>query len=148
MSSFSETLMDHFQAARNRGPMDSPDCIGIAGVHGQGRFIQLFLRISNDRVERMQFESYGCGVTIAVCSVLTELAEGLTRNQCSAIQPADIAAALDGIPSHKMDCAHFAIVALRNAIEQWAPAGECSVVSFQCSGMSRTEGLGTLIFTD
>lgn len=124
MTQFSDALMDHFQAPRNRGRMDSPDCEGVAGIPGQGRYVQLYLKLANDRIERMQFECYGCGVTIAVCSVLTELAESRTRNDCLKIQADDLAVALDGIPSHKMDCAHFAVTALRKAIDQW-PSNLC-----------------------
>lgn len=119
MTQFSETLMDYFQSPRNQGRMESPDSVGAAGVAGQGRFIQLFLRLAGGRVERMQFDSYGCGVTIAVCSVLTELAEGKTKVECAAIQADDIIAALDGIPAHKQDCAQFGIAALRAALQNW-----------------------------
>lgn len=119
MTQFSETLMDYFQAPRNQGRMDDPDCVGTAGIPGQGRYIQLFLKVSQGRVARMQFDSYGCGVTVAVCSVLTEMVEGKTKEECTSMRPDDIADALDGIPSHKMDCAHFAVVALKNALEDW-----------------------------
>ena len=67
----------------------------------------------------MQFDSYGCGVTIAVCSVLTEMVEGRTKQECSAVHPDEIALALDGIPPHKMDSARFAILALKNALMEW-----------------------------
>lgn len=119
MTQFSETLMDHFQEPRNRGRMESPDCIGTAGIPGQGRYIQLFLRIAADRVGRVQFECHGCGVTIAVCSVLTELTEGRTYSECAALSAEDIIAALDSIPPHKQDCAHFAIAALEQAVLDW-----------------------------
>ena len=70
----------------------------------------------------MYFNSYGCGVTIAVCSVLTEMVEGMTKEECLAIQLADIADSLDGIPAHKMDCPQFALVALHNALANWPDA--------------------------
>jgi len=119
MTQFSETLMDYFQAPRNQGRMESPDLVGIAGIPGQGRYIQLFFKVNAGRVDCVQFDSYGCGVTVAVCSVLTEMVEGQTRDECLRIRPDDIATALDGIPAHKMDCAHFAVVALSNAMQDW-----------------------------
>ena len=119
MTQFSETLMDYFQTPRNQGRMEAPDCVGTAGIPGQGRYIQLFIKLSNGRIGRMQFESYGCGVTIAVCSVLTEMTEAKSKEECASIKPDDIAEALDGIPPHKMDCAHFAVVALQNALQDW-----------------------------
>jgi len=120
MTQFSETLMDHFQSPQNQGRMESPDYIGTAGVPGQGRYIQLFLRVSSGRVERMQFESYGCGVTIAVSSVLTELVAGQTRVECAKFGVPEIVAALDGIPPHKLDAAYFGVTALRAALQEWS----------------------------
>ena len=79
MTEFSETLMDYFQAPRNQGRMGSPDLVGTAGIPGQGRYIQLFIKLSNGRLARMQFGSYGCGVTIAAvpCTVSEKIACGL-----------------------------------------------------------------------
>ena len=119
MTSFSETLMDHCQSPRNRGVMESADCTGTTGIPGQGRFIQLYLKLTAGRVERMQFECYGCGVTVAVCSVLAEMTEGLSKSACESITSTEIAEALDGIPHHKLDCAHFAVTALKQALQQW-----------------------------
>ena len=97
--------------------MESPDLVGTAGTPGQGRYIQFFFRINAGHVECMQFDCNGCGVTVAVCSVLTDMVEGRTRDECLRICPEDIATALDGIPSHKMDCAYSAVVALQNALK-------------------------------
>jgi nitrogen fixation NifU-like protein len=129
MTQFSETLMDYFQSPRNQGRMEDPDCVGTAGIPGQGRYIQLFIKLADGRVSRMQFDSYGCGVTIAVCSLLTEMTEARSREECASIHPDDIAAALDGIPPHKMDCAHFAVVALQNALQDWPSQEAVSSVS-------------------
>lgn len=118
MTSFSETLMDHFQSPRNQGRMEKPDLVGGAGVPGRGRYIVLYLQIANDQVKAAQFECYGCGVTVAVCSVLTELIQGKPLSKCVSLQVEQIIEALDGIPPYKQDCAHFGITALKNAIEQ------------------------------
>jgi len=123
MSDYSQTLMDHFQAPRQQGRMETPDCIGVAGIPGQGRCVQLFLRLAGDRLERMQFCATGCGVTIAACSVLTELAEGRTRSECEAIDHRDIITALAGIPPHKQDCAHFVVSAFQDALVSWRDSG-------------------------
>lgn len=98
MTQFSETLMDYFQAPRNQGRMDDPDCVGTAEFLGPGAISQLFLKVSQGRVARMQFDSYGCGVTVAVCSVLTEMVEGKTKEECTSMRPDDIADALNGDP--------------------------------------------------
>ncbi len=112
--------MDHFQSPRNQGKMESPDIVAGAGIPGQGRYILLYLRIVDRHIKESRFECYGCGVTVAVCSVLTELIEGRSLSDCDAITPDEIAVALDGIPPHKMDCAHYGVSALRNAVAKSA----------------------------
>jgi NifU-like protein involved in Fe-S cluster formation len=129
MTQFSETLMDHFQSPRHQGRMADSDCVGTAGIPGQGRFIQFFLRIANGRVERMQFHSFGCGVTIAVCSVMTELTERRTKAECAAIRVEDVIAALDGIPPHKQDCAHMGVAALQHAMQGWPQREQSGALS-------------------
>lgn len=120
MSSFSETLMDHFQSPRNQGRMEAPDVVGGAGIPGQGRFISLYLRIADERVQAARFECYGCGVSVAVCSILTEMVQGKSLAECLALEPVQIIDALDGIPPYKQDCAHFGVAALRNTLAEHA----------------------------
>ena len=127
MTQFSETLMDYFQSPRNQGEMESPDCVGVAGIPGQGRYIQLFVRLTEDRVEQMRFHCYGCGVTVAVCSALTELVERQTKLDCENIGIDDVVRLLDGVPAHKMDVVHFGIAALKLALEDWSRIDESRV---------------------
>jgi len=119
MSRFSETLTDHFQAPRHAGCMEAADAIGIAGTPGQGRCLILYLKVSDGRVARAQFEAHGCGVTIACGSVLTELVEGRSPEECKPLNADQLIAALDGIPPDKQDCAGFAIRALQNVLLQF-----------------------------
>ena len=122
MSRFSDTLMDHFQAPRNEGRLDSADAIGVAGVPGQGRYIVIYLRIVQGHVASARFQCHGCGVTIACGSALTELIEGRTCQECWALTPDDLTKALDGLPPDKGDRAGFAIHALREALRQLGPS--------------------------
>ncbi len=119
--------MDHFQAPRNEGRIESADAIGVAGVPGQGRHIVIYLQVSNGRVASARFQCHGCGVTIACGSALTELIEGRLCHECWQITPDDLTKALDGVPPDKGDRAGFAIHALREALRQLGPAP--SVVS-------------------
>lgn len=120
MSRFSDTLMDHFQAPRNMGRMESPDIVGLAGVPGQGRYLVLFARIADGRIANAQFECHGCGVTIACGSALTELITGRTIAECEKLTGSDLASALDGVPPDRGDCPEFAMHALRSVLDQFA----------------------------
>ena len=108
--------MDHFQAPRNQRRLPSADVVGTAGVPGQGRFLTLYLQLSDGRVSLATFDCHGCGVTIACGSILTELVEGRTLEECAAVTANDLIEALDGIPADKQDRAGFALVALQTAL--------------------------------
>ncbi|MFN0050919.1 MAG: iron-sulfur cluster assembly scaffold protein [Planctomycetales bacterium] len=119
ISRFSATLMDHFQYPRHTGRLSSPDVVGTAGVPGQGRFLVLYLRIHAGRVAEVSYECHGCGVTIACGSALTELVQGRTLEQCQAVTPEILSAALDGVPPDKQGIPAFALSALECALAEW-----------------------------
>jgi NifU-like protein involved in Fe-S cluster formation len=114
----SETLMDHFQAPRNRRCLPRHDAVGVAGVPGQGPYLVLYLRICGERIVEAAFQSNGCGVTIACGSMLTELLTGKTLTDCRDLTPEALTDSLGGIPVHRRDRAAFAISALWDALGQ------------------------------
>jgi len=116
MSRFSDILMDHFNAPRNRGRMESPDRVGVAGTLGQGPFLVLMLRVQNDRVAEAKCETQGCGVTIAAGSMLTELIVHRSLDGCRAITTDQLIEALGGVPSDKAHAPALAVTALQNAL--------------------------------
>ncbi len=118
MARFSETLMDHFQAPRNLGRMESPDVVGLAGIPGQGRYLVLYVRIADGQVVHAQYECHGCGVTIACGSALTELIAGKSLQECAGLSTHDLVDALDGVPADRGDCPQFAMHALRHVLSQ------------------------------
>lgn len=120
MPRFSATLLDHAESPRNGGKLDSANAVGMASLNGQAPYTTIHLRIEeNEAIADAKFEAFGCGVTIAACSALTELVIGQTVSEAEELSPTDITSALDGIPPDKQFCAHLANSALHNAIESW-----------------------------
>ena len=116
MSRFSEVLMDHFNSPRNVGVIEHADRVGTAGVPGQGPFIMLCLRIQNDVVVEAQYQTHGCGVTIACGSMITEMIKGRSLEECRAITAAHLSDALGGIPPDKAHSPVLAVAALQQAV--------------------------------
>lgn len=119
MSRFSDTLIEHFQAPVNRGPMTTPDVVGQGSLNGYPPFVTLYLRIADERIIDVRFEAEGCGVTIACGSMLTDLVQGqpIANMQLTA---ESLSQALGGIPSHKEHCAQVAVAALQDALQKWS----------------------------
>lgn len=116
MSRFSHILMEHFSEPRNQGRLDAPDRVGTAGTLGQGPFLVLYLKLEDGRVSEVKYQCNGCGVTIAAGSMLTELIQGRTLEECRRITPEQVAAALGGVPPDKGHAPLLAVTALRDAL--------------------------------
>jgi nitrogen fixation NifU-like protein len=121
MGQYSDTLMDHFTAPRNSGPLPAPDATGHAGTPGRGPFLILYLRIEDARIAAARFQTYGCGPTIACGSMLTELITGRTVAHCLQLTAETLIEALDGVPPEKHHSPALAIAALRDALKGYEP---------------------------
>jgi nitrogen fixation protein NifU and related proteins len=118
---YSETLMDHVMAARNGGVMENPDLTGHAGSPGRGAFLILYLKIQDGRIAEARYHTYGCGLTIAAGSMLTEMIEGRTIAECRELTVEKLIEALDGVPPDKLHFPGLAIAALRDALGHLDP---------------------------
>ncbi len=123
MSRYSTIVSEHSQSPRNEGRLEAADLVGLAGRPGEGPYLVVYLQLDGNQISRAQFQSHGCGATIASGSVLTELVTGMTVRECQSLTPDELITALDGLPPDKRHCAGFAIGALRNALSS-APSEE------------------------
>jgi NifU-like protein involved in Fe-S cluster formation len=83
---YSETLTEHVMAPRNGGVLESPDLTGYAGTPGRGAFMILFIKLDSGRIAAAKYHTYGCGLTIASGSMLTEMIVGRTIAECESDQ--------------------------------------------------------------
>ncbi|MCH7725477.1 MAG: iron-sulfur cluster assembly scaffold protein [Planctomycetes bacterium] len=116
MPRFSQTLLDHARSPRNAGKLDRADAVGEASLHGRAPYTTVYLTFDGDVIAQASFEAFGCGVTIASCSALTEIIVGKTEEECLGIESETVMKALNGIPADKAFCAELAVEALRMAI--------------------------------
>src|SRR4051812_37322916 len=97
--------MDHFQSPRNAVDLEGPDVVGQAGSPDAPPFMVLKLRVHGDSVDAVSFRTFGCGVSIACGSALSELICRKPLSSCNNISTDDVVAALDGVPDDKRWCA-------------------------------------------
>jgi NifU-like protein involved in Fe-S cluster formation len=118
MSSYSATLLDHVRSPRNGGAMESPHVVGTADLGGRAPHVKMYLRVRNGLIERAMFQTYGCGVSIACCSALTEMVTGTALADCRLLTGWSLIDRLAGIPDEKQFCAQMAVDALKDAINK------------------------------
>ena len=116
---YSQMVMDHFKKPRNVGVIEDADGVGEVGNPLCGDMMTIYLKIEDDRINDIKFQTFGCGAAIAVSSMLTQLAENKTLEEAKAITNKDVAAALEGLPKNKLHCSNLGADALQMAIKDY-----------------------------
>ncbi len=119
MALYSEKVMDHFRNPRNVGVIENADGVGEAGNAVCGDIMKIYLKIDNDIVTDVKFETFGCGSAIASSSMATELIKGKPLEQVLQLTNKAVTEALDGLPAHKLHCSVLAEEAIRAAVKDY-----------------------------
>ena len=119
MALYSEKVMDHFTHPRNVGVIENADGVGEVGNAKCGDIMKMYLKIRNDRIEDVKFETFGCGSAIASSSMATEMIKGKSIHEALQLSNKAVAEALDGLPAHKLHCSVLAEEAVRAAVKDY-----------------------------
>ena len=119
MALYSEKVMDHFRNPRNVGTIENADGIGEVGNAKCGDIMTIYLKIDDDVISDVKFETFGCGSAIASSSMATELIKGKPVSDALVLTNAAVAEALDGLPAHKLHCSVLAEEAIKSALKDY-----------------------------
>ncbi len=119
MALYSEKVMDHFMHPRNVGVIEDADGVGEVGNAKCGDIMKIYLKIENDILVDVKFETFGCGSAIASSSMATEMIIGKSIYEAMDLTNKAVAEALDGLPAHKMHCSVLAEEAIKNALKDY-----------------------------
>ena len=108
MALYTDTVMDHFLHPRNVGEIADADGVGEVGNAKCGDIMKMYLKIKDDKIEDVKFETFGCGSAIASSSMATEMIKGKR-----------IEDALGGLPAHKLHCSVLAEEAVKSAVKDY-----------------------------
>ena len=116
---YSEKVMDHFMHPRNVGVIENADGVGEVGNAKCGDIMRIYLKIDNDIISDVKFETFGCGSAIASSSMSTEMIKGKPLSDALALTNKAVTEALDGLPAHKIHCSVLAEGAIKAAIKDY-----------------------------
>ena len=119
MALYSEKVMDHFRNPRNVGVLEDANGIGEVGKAKCGDIMKMYLKIEDDIVKDVKFETFGCGSAIASSSMATELIKGKPVSEARQLTNKAVAEALDGLPDYKMHCSVLAQEAIESALKDY-----------------------------
>ena len=116
---YSEIVMDHFANPRNTGVIDDADGIGEVGNPVCGDMMTFYIKVKDDVLEDVKFQTFGCVAAIAVSSMVSEMAKGKHLEEAKKISNKLVAETLGGLPANKMHCSNLGAEALTLAIKNY-----------------------------
>jgi nitrogen fixation NifU-like protein len=127
MAMYSEEVMDHFANPRNVGEIKDADGIGEVGNPVCGDMMTFYIKVKDNRLEDVKYQTFGCGAAIAVSSKVSEMAKGKTLEEALAITPGLVAKELGDLPKNKHHCSNLGAQALGKAIADYAKKNNVTI---------------------
>lgn len=124
---YSDKVMEHFQNPRNVGVLKDADGVGKVGNPVCGDMMSFYIKVKDNRIEDIKFQTFGCGAAIAVSSMVSEMAMGKTLEEVLKITNKSVAEELGGLPKNKLHCSNLGADALHKAIENYRESQEAEV---------------------
>ena len=94
MALYSEKVMDHFLHPRNVGVIEDANAIGEVGNAKCGDIMKMYMKIEDDTIRDVKFETFGCGSAIASSSMATEMIKGKPVSEAMQLTNKAVAEAL------------------------------------------------------
>ena len=116
---YSKTVMDHFQNPRNMGVLEGADAESTLGNPSCGDVMKIMIKVDDDKIKDIKFQTFGCAAAISSSSMTTELAKGKSLDEAKKITNRDVSLALGELPPIKEHCSNLAADALKKAIENF-----------------------------
>jgi len=116
---YSDIVMEHFNNPRNTGVIEDADGVGEVGNPVCGDMMTFYIKVKDNILEDVKFQTFGCVAAIAVSSIVSEMAKGQKLEDALQITRQKVAEALEGLPPNKMHCSNLGAEALTLAIKDY-----------------------------
>jgi nitrogen fixation protein NifU and related proteins len=116
---YNDQILDHLCNPRNVGSMADPDGVGHSGNSSDGDKVAIYIKVKDEILIDVRFQTYGCGAAIAASSMVTVLAKNKSISEALQITNELVAEELGGMPEQKIKCSNIAADALHDAINNY-----------------------------
>ena len=114
---YTDTVMEHFSNPRHAGVIEDADGIGEVGNPVCGDLMTFYIKVRDDTIVDVKFQTFGCVAAIAVSDMVSEMAIGKKVGEVQQITNQVVAEALGGLPKNKLHCSNLGAEALELAVK-------------------------------
>lgn len=119
MNIYTEKVIEHFKNPRNQGKPKDYNSVGKKGNPLCGDILWVYIKVKDDKIVDIGWETMGCAAAIATSSMVSEMAKGKTLDEAEKITKDDVSNALGKLPPVKVHCSMLAVDALHEAIQEY-----------------------------
>lgn len=119
MALYTETVMDHFTHPRNVGEIPDASGVGEVGNAKCGDIMKIYIKVENDVITDVKFNTFGCGSAIASSSMATEMINGKPISEALELSNKAVVEALDGCLPISSTAPSLAEEAVRAAVKDY-----------------------------
>ncbi len=116
---YSKKILDRFKNPKFAGELKKADAVGEVGNVKCGDVMKIYIKIEDNKIEKISFKTYGCVAAIASTDFLCEIVKGKTLEQALKVTSKDVVKKMGDIPSVKLHCSVLAQKALKKAIKDY-----------------------------
>ena len=116
---YNERVVKEFQNPQNVGEMKDANAVGTVGNATCGDIMKIYMKIEDNVIKDVSFQTFGCATAIATSSVATSMIKGKTVDEALKITNAQVVETLGGLPAQKLHCSVLAEEAIKAAINDY-----------------------------
>jgi nitrogen fixation NifU-like protein len=121
---YSKKVMEHFRNPQNHGTIENADGVGKVGNPVCGDVMHIYIKVEDNILRDVKFETFGCVAAIATSSMGTDLIKGKTVDEALEITNQAVTEALEGLPPAKLHCSVLVEEGIQAAIEDYKSRGK------------------------
>ena len=120
MTFYRQKILDHYKNPCNQGQITNADCHQFLDNPLCGDIIDVYLKISNNKIQDIKFKAKGCAISIAAMSMLSERVKGQKIKEVLLFNKENILKML-GIPLSptRLKCGILGLTALKQCLEHF-----------------------------
>lgn len=116
---YNDRVVKEFQNPQNVGEMKDANAVGTVGNATCGDIMKIYMKIEDNIIKDVSFQTFGCAAAIATSSVATTMIKGKTVDEALKITNAEVVETLGGLPAQKLHCSVLAEEAIKAAVNDY-----------------------------
>ncbi len=116
---YNEKVINEFRNPQNMGEMEDANAVGTVGNATCGDIMKIYMKIEDNIIKDVSFQTFGCTAAIATSSIATSMIKGKTVDEALKLTNAEVVEKLGGLPPQKLHCSVLAEEAIKAAVNDY-----------------------------